>query len=250
MRADKRQAMEYLDFGTIFFLVAAVVIFYQLRNVLGRRTGSEKRPYDPYTAGRLRGDKDAPANGPAAPKPAENVVTLPRRGKGEEAEAAYAPIDAVAPAGSDLNKGLRAIRDADSSFDPKGFTDGAKMAYEMIVMAYADGDRKTLKNLLSREVYEGFVSAIDEREKQGETIQSSFVGIDKIGITGAEMKGSEAHVTLRIISELISATRDKAGAVIDGDPESVAEVKDVWTFARDTRSRDPNWKLIATEAED
>ncbi|TIX99611.1 MAG: Tim44/TimA family putative adaptor protein, partial [Mesorhizobium sp.] len=66
----------------------------------------------------------------------------------------------------------------------------------------------------------------------------------------AEMKGSEAHITLRIVSELISATRDKAGAVIDGDPETVAEVKDVWTFARDTRSRDPNWKLVATEEED
>ena len=124
------------------------------------------------------------------------------------------------------------------------------MAYEMIVLAYADGDRKTLKNLLSREVYDGFVSAIADREARSEKIQSSFVGIDKADIVAAEMKGSEAHVTLRIVSELISATRDKAGEVIDGDPETVAEVKDVWTFARDTRSRDPNWKLVATEEED
>ena len=124
------------------------------------------------------------------------------------------------------------------------------MAYEMIVMAYADGDRKTLKNLLSREVYDGFVAAIADREAKSEKIQSSFVGIDKADIVSAEMKGSEAHVTLRIVSELISATRNKAGEVIDGDPETVAEVKDVWTFARDTRSRDPNWKLVATEAED
>ena len=124
------------------------------------------------------------------------------------------------------------------------------MAYEMIVMAYADGDRKTLKNLLSREVYDGFVQAISDRESRSEKIQSSFVGINKADIVSAEMKGGEAHVTLRIVSELISATRDGAGAVIDGDPETVAEVKDVWTFARDTRSRDPNWKLVATEAED
>jgi predicted lipid-binding transport protein (Tim44 family) len=245
--------MQFLDFGTIFFLVAAVVIFYQLRNVLGRRTGNEKRPFDTFGAGRVR-DGETSAKGAATPKPAENVVTLPRRGKDGEAkdgeDKANAAIDAAAPAGSDLNKGLRAIRAADAAFDPKSFTDGAKMAYEMIVMAYADGDRKTLKNLLSRDVYDGFVAAIDEREKRGETIQSSFVGINKIDITGAEMKGSEAHVTLRIVSELISVTRDKAGAVVDGDPEAVAEVKDVWTFARDTRSRDPNWKLIATEAED
>lgn len=234
--------MEFFDFGTLFFIVAAVVIFMQLRNVLGRRTGSEKPPFDPYTAARTR-DKE-----PAAAQ--DNVVSLPRRKGAPEADASYAAIDKMAAPGTDLNKGLRAIRDADPSFEPKGFVEGAKMAYEMIVMAYADGDRKTLKNLLSRDVYEGFVAAISERETRSEKIQSSFVGIDKADIVSAEMKGSEAHVTLRIVSELISATRDGAGTVIDGDPETVAEVKDVWTFARDTRSRDPNWKLVATEAED
>jgi predicted lipid-binding transport protein (Tim44 family) len=234
--------MGFFDFGTIFFLIAAVVIFFQLRNVLGRRTGSERPPFDPYTASRT--DKDA------TQKP-ENVVSLPRkRLPGETAAETYAAIDAFAKPDTDLNKGLRTIKDNDPSFDPKGFVDGAKMAYEMIVMAYADGDRKTLKNLLSREVFDGFVAAIGDREAKAEKIQSSFVGIDKADIVSAEMKGGEAHVTLRIISELISATRDKAGAVIDGDPETVAEVKDVWTFARDTRSRDPNWKLVATEEED
>lgn len=237
--------MGFFDFGTIFFLVAAVVIFFQLRSVLGRRTGSERPPFDPYTAGRSREKEQAPAQG------SENVVSLPKKRAANGAEdETYKSIDAVAPAGSDLNKGLRAVKEADPSFDPKSFVDGAKMAYEMIVMAYADGDRKTLKNLLSREVYDGFVSAISERESRSEKIQSSFVGIDKADIVSAEMKGSEAHVTLRIVSELISATRNGAGEVIDGDPETVAEVKDVWTFARDTRSRDPNWKLFATEAED
>ncbi len=233
--------MEFFDFGTIFFLVAAVVIFFQLRNVLGRRTGSERPPFDPYTAGRAR-EKNAPAS--------ENVVSLPRKRAAGEADDTYKAIDAFAKPGTDLNKGLRAIKDADPSFEPKSFVDGAKMAYEMIVMAYADGDRKTLKNLLSREVYDGFVAAISDREERSEKIQSSFVGIDKADIVAAEMKGSELHVTLRIVSELISATRNLAGDVVDGDPETVAEVKDVWTFARDTRSRDPNWKLVATEAED
>ncbi|MGE3305780.1 MAG: Tim44/TimA family putative adaptor protein [Rhizobiaceae bacterium] len=237
--------MEFFDFGTIFFLVAAVVIFIQLRNVLGRRTGNERPPFDPYTAGRRRGEKEAPA------KPSENVVSLPKkRAPGEPEPSVYASIDAFAPAGTDINKGLRAIKDADQSFEPKTFVEGARMAYEMIVMAYADGDRKTLKNLLSRDVYDGFVSAIADRESRNEKIQSSFVGIDKADIVSAEMKNGEAHITLRIVSQLISATRDAAGAVIDGDPETVAEVKDVWTFARDTRSRDPNWKLVATEAED
>jgi predicted lipid-binding transport protein (Tim44 family) len=234
--------MEFFDFGTIFFLVAAVVIFFQLRNVLGRRTGHERPPFDPYTAART--PKDAAGK-------SENVVSLPRkRASGEGNDESYAAIDVFAKPGTDLNRGLRAIKDADQSFDPKSFVDGAKMAYEMIVMAYADGDRKTLKNLLSREVYDGFVAAIADREAKSEKIQSSFVGIDKADNDSGEMKGGEAHVTLRIVSELISATRNKAGEVVDGDPETVAEVKDVWTFARDTRSRDPNWKLVATEAED
>ena len=235
--------MEYFDLGTILFIVAAAVIFYQLRSVLGRRTGNERPPFDPYTAARKR--EADPAQG------SENVVSLPRKPKSAEAIAeSYAAIDALAKPGTEVNTGLRAVRDSDPSFDAKGFVEGAKMAYEMIVSAFAEGDRKALKNLLSKEVYEGFVAAISEREKRNEKIQSSFIGINKADIVGAEMKGSEAHVTMRIVSELISATRDAAGEVIEGNPETVAEVKDVWTFSRDTRSRDPNWKLVATEAED
>lgn len=235
--------MEFFDFGTIFFLVAAVVIFYQLRNVLGRRTGHERPPFDPYSS---REQSESPNDA------GDNIVALPKRKKsgGEEADNTYTEIDKYAKAGTKLNKGLRSIVDADPSFGPKGFLEGAKMAYEMIVMAYADGDRKTLKNLLSRDVYDGFVEAISSREDRDEKVQSSFVGISKADIVGAEMKDGEAHVTIRMVSELISATLDKSGEVVDGDPETVAEVKDVWTFARDTRSRDPNWKLVATEAED
>lgn len=103
--------------------------------------------------------------------------------------------------------------------------------------------------MLSREVYDGFDAAIGEREARGEKVKSTFVGIDKAEITHAETKGSEAQITVRIASQLISATYDKADVLIEGDAENVAEVNDVWTFARDTRSRDPNWKLVATESE-
>src|SRR5690606_22616912 len=111
--------------------------------------------------------------------------------------------------------GLRAIRDADPTFSVEGFLAGAKPAYEMIVMAFADGDRKTLKNLLSREVYQGFDEAISAREQRSEKVQSSFVGIAKADIVNAAVKDGEAQVTIRIISELISATLDKAGEVIE-----------------------------------
>lgn len=237
--------MEFLDFGTIFFLVAAVIIFYQLRNVLGRRTGHERPPFDPYTSrDRLPGSEEDAA--------ADNVVSLPKRikRKGEEDVQRYAEIDKYAKPDNPVNAGLRAVKDVDPNFSVERFLEGAKMAYEMIVMAFADGDRRTLKNLLSREVYQGFDEAISGREQRSEKIQSSFVGIARADIISAAVKDGEAQITIRIISELISATLDKSGEVIEGDPETVAEVKDVWTFARNTRSRDPNWKLIATEAED
>lgn len=233
--------MGSFDFVTFFFFVAAVIIFLQLRSVLGRRTGNERQPYDPYS----RRESAKPAPGTEEGK----VVTLPRREGQSPSEGSFETVDAYAKPGTDLNKSLREVVAADPSFEPKRFVEGAKMAYEMIVTAFADGDRKTLKSLLSKEVYDGFVAAIDEREAKGETVKSSFIGVDKADIVQAELKGTEAAVTARMASQIISATHDRDGKLIDGDPESVGEVIDVWTFARDTRSRDPNWKLIATEAD-
>lgn len=234
--------MGSFDFVTVFFFVAAVIIFLQLRNVLGRRTGSERPPFDPYSAReseQVTGDNDD-----------GKVITLPRRDGDQPVDDSFAAIDTYCDPGTELNDGLRAIYSADADFDPETFATGAKTAYEMIVAAFADGDRKTLKSLLSKEVYDGFLSAIKDREQKSESVKSTFVGIDKADIVQAEMKGSEAHVTMRIVSQLITATYDKDGEVVDGDPDSVGEVNDVWTFARDTKSRDPNWKLIATESED
>jgi len=233
--------MGSFDFVTFFFFVAAVIIFIQLRAVLGKRTGHEAPPRDQVS----RRDQSPTAEGLDDPK----VVTLPRRGRESSEPDQFASVDAYAEPGSDLNKGLREVVAADPSFDPKEFVAGATTAYEMIVSAFAEGDRKTLKGLLSREVYDGFVAAIEEREANGETVRSNFVGIEKSSIIQAEMKGTEANITLRIMSQLISATLDKDGEVIEGDLVEVTDVNDVWTFARDTRSRDPNWRLIATEAD-
>ncbi|MEM5493607.1 Tim44/TimA family putative adaptor protein [Hoeflea sp. AS16] len=233
--------MGSFDFVTFFFFVAAVIIFIQLRSVLGKRTGHERPPQDQIAR---REQAEAP-EGLDDPK----VVTLPRRGRENQEPDMFAAVDAYAEPGTELNKGLREVVTADPSFDPKEFVGGASMAYEMIVSAYAEGDRKTLKSLLSREVFDGFVAAIEERESKGETVRSNFVGIEKASIIQAEMKGTEANITLRIISQLISATLDKDGEVIEGDLVEVTDVNDVWTFARDTRSRDPNWRLIATEAD-
>ncbi|SHJ98973.1 Tim44/TimA family putative adaptor protein [Aureimonas altamirensis] len=230
-----------MGFGTIFFIVVTVIVLYQLWTVLGRRTGNERPPYDPYT----RNEQNGAAN-------PGNVVTLPSRRMpdAEPVASSYEAIDKLAEPGTTTNTELRRIKDADPSFDAPTFVDGAKVAYEMIVTAFADGDRKLLRNLLSPEVYQGFDTAITDREKRGERMQSSFVGIDDARVVSAELKGTEAYVTLRIVSQLISAVLKPDGTVADGDPETVVEVRDVWTFARDTRSRDPNWKLVETESEE
>jgi predicted lipid-binding transport protein (Tim44 family) len=232
--------MDLNDFVTMFFLVAAVLIFLQLRNVLGRRTGNEKPPYDPYSARDASKDLDGSDD--------SKVVTLPKRGEVSE-ENRFADIDSVAPVGSKVNDGLRQILERDLSFNAKQFSQGAKSAYEMIVMGFATGDRETLQSLLSAEVYEGFDLVITEREARGEVTRSTFVGIEKAEIIEAGVSGDEANVTLRIASQLISATFDAEGKVVDGDADNVMDVNDVWTFSRDLRSRDPNWKLVATESE-
>ena len=118
----------------------------------------------------------------------------------------------------------------------------------MNVTAFAQGDRRTLKDLLSRDVYEGFERAITERERRGETVETTFVSIDKAEMAGAELQGKTAQIVVRFLSKLITATRDASGNVVDGSPETVADVTDVWTFARTLGSRDPNWQLVATEA--
>jgi predicted lipid-binding transport protein (Tim44 family) len=238
------------DIYTIIFLALAVFIFLRLRSVLGQRTGRERPPYDPYSA---RESATEPARAAADKK----VVPLP--GVGVAERPAQKTIDVqpaaqeerwkgIAEPGTPLAAGLDAIVAAEGDFDAAHFIAGARAAYEMIVNAFAEGDRRALKNLLSRDVYQGFDAAITEREKRGESMESRFVSIDAADIVGAEMRARTAQVTVRFHSKLISATRDKNGNVIDGSAERVTDVTDVWTFARDVSSRDPNWKLIATEA--
>jgi predicted lipid-binding transport protein (Tim44 family) len=233
------------DIYTIIFLALAVFIFLRLRSVLGQRTGRERPPYDPYST------SDA-VRSPASDK----VVTLPPRPVTEAAAARPVEVQSppadrwkgVAETGSSIAAGLDAIAAADSSFDAKHFIAGARAAYEMIVTAFAEGDRRQLRSLLSREVFEGFDAAIGEREGRGEIAETRFVSVDGSTITGAELRARNAQMTVRFVSKLVSATRDRSGTVIEGNAEKVTDVTDVWTFARDISSRDPNWKVVATEA--
>ena len=161
---------------------------------------------------------------PAAAPANDKVVALPPRNtetatpKPVEEPPAADRWKGVAQPDSAVAKGLDAIAAEDKSFDPKHFIGGGRAAYEMIVTAYAEGDRRALKNLLARDVYDGFETVIREREGRGELAETRFVSIDATDIIGAEMRAKTAQVTLRFVSKLVSVTRDKSGAVIDGSP--------------------------------
>ena len=208
---------------TLIFAAIAVFVILKLRSVLGTRTGFEKKnePYAPAD----RGDK---------------VIPMPER-RQQEAP----PMGEPKPA---MDGGVAAIRRVDSGFDPERFLDGAKMAFEMIVTSFAKGDEKALEPLLAPAVYESFAADIRRRREAGETRETSVAGVRQTRLHEARLEGREARVTVLIVSEQINVTRDRSGNVIDGDPKQAETVSDLWTFARDTCSRDPNWQLVETAA--
>lgn len=259
MWATARKAAQMdgkIDLLTLISLIVAVVLVLKLRSVLGRRTDDDDQRVERARAEQLRQSRSA--NGSAG---SEKVVTLPRRDRDEPSTLAPAAstvaeaeerIRTFTAADPSLTAGLLEIVKLDPSFNPQHFIGGSKTAYEMIVTAFAEGNRKVLKGLLNREVYDGFSSAIGDREGRGEQIDQSFVGINKADILEVDVKGGVASLTVRFVSQLISATRDRSGEVISGDPQKIKEVTDIWTFSRDISSararQDPNWRLVATQA--
>jgi predicted lipid-binding transport protein (Tim44 family) len=234
-----------VDIYTIIFLALAVFIFLRLRNVLGQRTGNERPPYDRPARNVMQGAQDNNTKNNVVPIPGAVIDQAPLAPTAD----VVPPTDrwkGLAEPGTPLAQGLDAIAAQDSSFDPRHFISGARSAYEMIVLAFANGDRRSLKDLLSSEVYESFEGAIKDREKHEQKTETRFVSIDKAELVNAEARDRSAQLTVRFVSQMISVTRDKAGTIVDGNPDKVADITDVWTFARDVTSRDPNWKLVGT----
>ncbi|MFN3401006.1 MAG: Tim44/TimA family putative adaptor protein [Ferrovibrio sp.] len=231
---------EFFDLPTLIVIAVAVFVLFRLRSVLGTRTGNERPPLE--------------RRKPAADAAAEDTV-VPLRPRGTAApeldddhrnRKLEAEIEQFAKGNDELATGFRAVVDVDPTFTPKSFLEGAKQAYEMIVTAYASGDRQMLKNLLEKEVYDGFHRAISEREAAGQTVDFTFVGLPKVEYSDAEFDKKNVLVTVRFHAEVVSATRDKDGALVEGNADQVQTVADEWTFARNPKSRDPNWKVIAT----
>jgi len=234
---------QFIDI-VLFAMIAAFLVL-RLRNILGRRDGHEDGFPDPF---KRRHD------GAANDADSDNVVQLPDRTDSVYDDIELGPEvpkrDPAAGAATPLMQGLADIHAADPSFTESEFANGARIAFEMILNAYVAGDTAQLKALLSPEVFANFQQAIREREKAGEVLEETLVGINSAEILEAYMEGRSANVTIKFVSEQISVTRDENGDVIDGDPTAVTEVTDFWTFARDTRSRNPNWALVATRSLD
>ncbi len=225
--------VKFLDI--IFFAMVAAFLVFRLRSVLGRRTGHERQRHDPRLSAGEAGGAGVPG-GSAEPE----VSQLER------------PIedDLEIEVGEEVSAGLTQIRLADRDFHPGGFLGGARAAFEMVIAAYASNDRETLRGLLSDDVLADFLAAIEARVSAGQTMEHTLVAITSTDIVGAEVSGQIALVTVKIVSDQINMLRDAEGRVVEGAPDQVNEVTDVWTFSRDTRSQDPNWALAATQSPD
>jgi predicted lipid-binding transport protein (Tim44 family) len=213
---------QYIDI--ILFAMIAGFLVLRLRSVLGRRTGNERRRN--------------PFPGPMAPR-VQNLLQVPTPAPNPYAAAA-------APGGGAVADGLLAIKRADPAFDSGAFLDGARKAFEMIVGAFAAGDKAALRPLLDDSVYRSFATAIDERVAAKETLETRIARLKSADVVEAGLDGMTAQVTVRFVSDQINVTRAMDGSIVDGNPNQPIEKTDFWSFARDTRAADPNWALVAT----
>ena len=230
---------EFFDLPTLIVIAVAVFVLFRLRSVLGTRTGNERPPMERRKPAEAAAEETVV---PLRPRPA----TAPDLDDERRARKLEAEIEQYSHGDAALAEGFRAVVEADPSFTPKSFLDGAKQAYEMIVTAYASGDRQMLRNLLERDVFEGFQRAIAEREAAGQKVDFTFVGLPKVEISDAEFDKKNVLVTVRFHAEVVSATRDKDGNLVEGNADQVQVIADEWTFARNPNSRDPNWKVVTT----
>lgn len=228
--------MPDIDLPTVIFALVALFVAYKLRSVLGMRSDSD-RSAGGLLAPLRRAPGPAPSVAPAEPAPAGHSASAPPadRWKGVAEPDAWSGLDAIAA--------------ADRTFTPEGFLSGARGAYEIIVHGFAAGDSAALRGLMAPEAFANFDNAIRARAAAGHTMSTTVVAIDGTTIVSAALAGANAQVGVRFASKLASVTRDGAGSVVEGSPTEVADHLDLWTFGRDVRSRDPNWRLTATQAE-
>lgn len=231
-----------MAFDIIIFALIAAFLIYRLKSVLGTRHGEERQRPNPFGE---RPDMQPQVKkeglvidgevAPVAPPVAREVVL-------------DGIVDPALDTDGRVRSGLEDIAQADRYFDVPTFIGGARYAFEMIVTAYARGELDTLKDLLSPKLYNEFKSGVDARQAAGQTTDITIHRIKKAHIIEAHLGGTMAYVTVDFDIEQTTVTRDRDGKIVDGDPDRVFSVEDIWTFTRDTRASDPNWTLIETRA--
>ena len=220
------------DAATIIFAVLAIFVVWKLRSVLGTRVEIDKKPESPTLRTPLPGSAPQDVRNGAAPGPLPTAKPA--------APGAFSP---------DIDRALQQIARVDRSFEPSSFVSGAKSAYGMIIEAFAKGDRQTLSVLLGDEALRTFMASLDAREKTPATSLSHVEAIDDVQVAGAGLQGSQAQVTLRFKARILETPVQTDPASAKPASQTV-EADDLWTFARDVRNSDPNWKLIATATDD
>jgi len=213
----------------ILFAMVAAFLVLRLRSVLGKRQGFERPPQTPGMP---------EARGTRAEGVAEEIV--PARG-GSGAKRSLPTMQ------SPVGQAVSRIVAADPSFDPQSFLDGAEGAFRMIVGAFAQGDRQTLRALLSDETYSGFEQAVAGRETESETQRTEIRSMHELVLEGAELRGSVADVIVRFVSDQLNMTTGRGGEIVAGS-DAITEVIDIWTFQRDLSAKDPTWKLTGTRS--
>lgn len=246
----KRMGSDFQFLEIILYAAIAVFLVMRLRGVLGKRQGHGEAPkYDPFRQNQPKKSED------------DKVIPLPDRNAGDKGRRAEAVTDDIVSGPGDepdavdtetvdtpLSAGLTQIKLADSSFDVESFATGARAAFEMVITAFAEGNTKTLRPLLSNDVYDDFAGAIKERQEASHSLETTMIGISEAEVIEAELQSRTAFVTIKFVSEQVNVTRDSDGNIVDGDPNQITKITDIWTFARNTRSRDPNWTLVATRS--
>jgi predicted lipid-binding transport protein (Tim44 family) len=215
---------------TVIVILALVALFIGLRlySVLGERTGHEQQPIL----------KPADQDPRVEPRVAQPPATAPAADNG--ADLAYVPL---------AGPGVRAILAADPSFDVARFLEGAKSAYRLILEAFWKGDVETLKPHVDPHVFETFAGAVEQRKKEGLTLDNRLVTIEQAVISEANVERSVALVTVRFEADIAAVTRNAEGQVVAGSMSDAVQTRDLWTFRRDLATRDPNWLLIETDEE-
>ncbi len=223
---------------TEIVILAMIAAFLGMRlySVLGERAEHEEE-LGPQ-------NRDNPTRDAQAEAPRENAPTTPKLATPSSAQPATKALEGALPT---VERGVRSIAAADRHFDITSFLEGAKGAYEMVLEAFWNGDRETLKELCDDDVYASFSGAIDAREAAGHTLDNKLIRIEETRINRAEMDGKMARISVLFVADIASVTRDKDGNAVAGSLDDAMESRDIWTFMRDVKSADVHWMLDETD---